>query len=144
MIIAVDFDGTIVEHKFPEIGKTKLFAFETLKELQKQGHHLILWTYRSGQKLKNAVEFCKKNGIEFHAINANYPGEVFNENNISRKIYADVYIDDRNIGGFPGWSKIWEILDRSDTELKSQIAEKEVTKVDYSEKIKNIFKKKNK
>lgn len=109
MKIAVDFDGTIVEHRYPSIGKPKLFAFETLKELQKQGHSLILWTYRSGQRLEEAVEFCKKNGIEFYAVNKNYPEEVFTEN-ISRKIDADIYIDDRNIGGFLGWSKIWEIL----------------------------------
>ena len=109
MKIAVDFDGTIVEHRYPSIGKPKLFAFETLKELQKQGHSLILWTYRSGQRLEEAVEFCTKHGIEFYAVNKNYPEEVFTEN-ISRKIDADIYIDDRNIGGFLGWSKIWEIL----------------------------------
>ena len=54
--IAVDFDGTIVEHRYPEIGKEILFAFDTLKALQKQGHQLILWTYRSGKELHEAVE----------------------------------------------------------------------------------------
>ena len=110
MIISVDFDGTIVEHAFPAIGKTKLFAFETLKALQDKKHTLILWTYRSGKELQEAVEFCKQNGIEFYAINSNYPEEVYDET-ISRKINADVYIDDRNIGGFPGWSKVWELLE---------------------------------
>ena len=109
MIIAVDFDGTIVDHEYPEIGKPKLFAFETLKALQKQGHQLILWTYRSGDKLNDAVEFCKKNEVEFYAVNKSYPEEVFDES-ISRKIIADVYIDDRNVGGFHGWSNIWDIL----------------------------------
>jgi len=109
MIIAVDFDGTIVEHKHPEIGEELLFAFSTLKELQKQGHQLILWTYRSGEALDKAVEFCRKNGVEFYAVNKNYPEEKL-DNSISRKIYADVYIDDRNVGGFLGWSKIWQIL----------------------------------
>lgn len=110
MVLAIDFDGTIVEHKYPEIGKENLFAFETLKQLQKQGHKLILWTYRCGEKLNEAVEYCRKNGIEFYAVNKNYPEEKFNEDEISRKIYADVYIDDRNIGGFPGWSEIWKML----------------------------------
>ncbi len=144
MIIAIDFDGTIVEHKYPKIGETKLFAFETLKELQKQGHQLILWTYRAGKELKSAVDFCKKNGIEFYAVNKNYSEEVFDEKIMSRKIYADIYIDDRNIGGFLGWSKIWEILDQTDTQLKSQKAERDINKLNYSEKIKSIFRKKKK
>ena len=71
--IAVDFDGTIVEHKYPEIGKEILFAFDTLKALQKQRHLLILWTYRTGKELDEAVECCRKNGLEFYAVNASYP-----------------------------------------------------------------------
>jgi hypothetical protein len=107
MKIAVDFDGTIVEHKYPEIGKDKLFAFETLKQLQKQGHLLILWTFRTGDELQEAVEYCRKKGIEFYAVNASYPEEILTDN-ISRKIDADLFIDDRNFGGFPGWSEIWK------------------------------------
>ncbi|MEA3445426.1 MAG: hydrolase [Bacteroidota bacterium] len=109
MRIAVDFDGTIVEHKYPEIGEELLFAFETLKQLQKQGHQLILWTYRAGDYLDEAVEYCRENGVEFYAANKNYPEEVFDDS-ISRKVDADVFIDDRNVGGFPGWSKIWQML----------------------------------
>jgi hypothetical protein len=109
MIIAVDFDGTIVEHRFPSIGKEKLFAFETLSALQKQGHLLILWTFRSGNELQEAVEFCKKNGVEFYAVNKSYPEEEFNDT-MSRKISADLFIDDRNIGGFPGWGEIYQML----------------------------------
>jgi len=110
MKIAVDFDGTIVENNFPKIGKEKLFAFDTLKELQKNGHLLILWTVRSGSSLKEAVEYCKSNGVEFYAVNNSYPEENFDKKNYSRKIEADVFIDDRNIGGFLGWSNIWQIL----------------------------------
>lgn len=117
MIIAVDFDGTIVEHRFPAIGKTKLFAFETLKALQKNNHTLILWTYRAGRELKDAVAFCKDHGIEFYAVNSSYPEEVYDES-ISRKVNADVFIDDRNIGGFPGWSKVWEMLENENQYLK--------------------------
>ena len=110
MKIAVDFDGTIVEHKYPAIGRPLLFAFETLKKLQEQQHQLILWTYRSGKELDDAVEFCRKNGIEFYAVNKNYPEEVFEEETVSRKIMADYYIDDRNICGLPGWGEIWQII----------------------------------
>lgn len=110
MKIAVDFDGTIVEHKYPAIGKPVLFAIETLKKLQEQRHQLILWTYRSGKELDEAVEYCRKNGVEFYAVNRNYPEEVFDEKVMSRKIQADFYIDDRNIGGLPGWGEIWQMI----------------------------------
>ena len=58
MIIAVDFDGTIVEHRYPEIGREKPFAFDTLKMLQKEGHRLILWTVREDKLLEEAVDLC--------------------------------------------------------------------------------------
>ena len=108
--IAVDFDGTIVEHKYPEIGKEIMFAFDTLKALQKQHHLLILWTYRSGRELDEAVEFCRKNGVEFYAVNKSYPEEEFDEFSTSRKIEADLFIDDRNVGGFPGWGEIYQMI----------------------------------
>jgi len=107
--IAVDFDGTIVEHAYPEIGKEMLFAFMTLKEIEKKGALLILWTFRAGKELDEAVDYCRQNGIEFYAVNRNYPEEVFDET-ISRKINADIFIDDRNVGGFPGWGEIWHML----------------------------------
>ncbi len=140
MILAIDFDGTIVKHKYPKIGETQLFAFETLKELQKQGHKLILWTYRAGKELDEALDFCKKNGLEFYAVNKNYPEEKFEESSISRKIYADIYIDDRNIGGFPGWSKIWEMLNKGKTQALLQ-KEKEINKPNIGHRLKNFFKK---
>ena len=120
MRIAVDFDGTIVEHKYPEIGKELLFAFQALKAIQKQGHQLILWTYRAGKELDEAVEYCERNGLVFYAVNKNYPEEVFTDS-ISRKIDADVYIDDKNIGGFPGWTKIWELFNENNNENETHI-----------------------
>lgn len=116
LIIAIDFDGTIVEDAFPKIGKPMIFALETIKKLQSDGHRLILWTYRSGRKLKEAVAFCKENGIEFYAVNKNYPEEQFDEK-ISRKINADLFIDDRNIGGFIGWTEIYKIIFNHEPEL---------------------------
>lgn len=109
LTIAVDFDGTIVENRFPEIGKPILFAFESLKKLQNEGHRLILWTYRHGERLNEAVEFCEQNGIKFYAVNKSYPEEEF-DNTISRKILADIFIDDRNIGGLKGWGEICQML----------------------------------
>jgi hydroxymethylpyrimidine pyrophosphatase-like HAD family hydrolase len=109
LTIAVDFDGTIVEDAYPKIGKPMLFAFETLKMLQEKRHKLILWTYRSGRRLDEAVQFCQENGIEFYAVNKSYPEEVMDDT-ISRKINADVFIDDRNVGGFPGWGEVYQKL----------------------------------
>jgi hypothetical protein len=136
--IAVDFDGTIVEHEYPAIGKEKLFAFQTLKELQKLGANLILWTFRSGKELDEAVEFCRQNGIEFYAINNNYPEEVF-DNTISRKIDVDIYIDDKNLGGFPGWSEVWQIL--NPYELREKEVAKQLSGTRF-QLIKDLFRKK--
>ena len=76
MIIAVDFDGTIVEHRYPAIGAEIPFALETLKKLAREQHRLILWTVRKGKLLEEAVEFCRKRGLEFYAVNRNYPEET--------------------------------------------------------------------
>lgn len=110
LVIAVDFDGTVVEHKYPAIGKEMPFAFATLKELQKRGHRLILWTYRHGKTLDEAVEYCRKNGVEFYAINSSFPEEQFDPNTASRKLDCDMFIDDRNVGGFLGWGEIFRII----------------------------------
>ena len=106
-ILAIDFDGTIVEDAYPKIGKPRIFAFETLKKLQEKGHRLILWTYRSGQKLQEAVDFCAENGIEFYAVNKSYPEEILDDS-ISRKIHADIFIDDRNFGDLPDWGQVYQ------------------------------------
>lgn len=117
--IAVDFDGTIVEHKYPKIGGELPFAIHTLKALQKKGHRLILWTCRTGKELEEAVGFCSKQGLEFYAINKNYPEEKLNET-ISRKILANLYIDDRNFGGMPDWIHIYTSLHPEESGVKNK------------------------
>ena len=110
LVIAVDFDGTVVEHKYPAIGKEMPFAFATLKELQKRGHRLILWTFRHGKTLDEAVQYCKQNGVEFYAINRSFPEEKFDSAEASRKIDCDLFIDDRNVGGFLGWGEVFRLI----------------------------------
>lgn len=111
MIIAVDFDGTIVEHRYPAIGKERPFATDTLKKLIKDGHRLILWTVREGRLLEEAVAFCRERGVEFYAVNRDYPEEEKEHNkHYSRKLKADVWIDDRNVGGLPDWGTIYEMI----------------------------------
>ena len=132
MKIAIDFDGTIVEHKYPKIGKPVLFAFDALKELQKRGHKLILWTYRSGRELEEAVEFCRKNGIEFYAVNKSFTEEQFDNGNASRKIDADLFIDDRNLLGFPGWARVLQLLHPEDFDI-------DVKPLSWKEKIRTFI-----
>lgn len=111
MVIAVDFDGTIVEHRYPSIGKEKPFAIEALQKLTEEGHRIILWTVREGDLLNEAVEFCRSRGLEFYAVNREYPEEVIDAtNNYTRKIKADMWIDDRNLGGLPDWGTIYDMI----------------------------------
>lgn len=111
MIIAVDFDGTIVEHRYPQIGKEIPFAIATLKKLQSERHLLILWSVREGNLLNEAVEFCRSRGLEFYAVNSNTPtDEMEAPSLLSHKVNADMYIDDRNIGGLPDWGVIYEMV----------------------------------
>lgn len=110
MIIAVDFDGTIVEHKYPAIGREIPFAIETLKKLRNDRHKLILWSVREGELLQEAVDFCKERGLEFYAVNKDYPEEEQEHKHYSRKLKADLFIDDRNLGGLPDWGTIYEMI----------------------------------
>lgn len=73
--IAVDFDGTIVTHEYPKIGTELPFATETLKMLIRDHHKLILWSVREGKLLDEAVEWCRERGVEFWAVNKDYPEE---------------------------------------------------------------------
>ena len=110
MIIAVDFDGTIVKHEYPKIGRELPFAIDTLKRLQQSPEYqLILWTVREGVELQEALEFCRNRGLEFYAVNSNYPEEDA-EHNEPRKLKADLFIDDRNLGGLPDWGIIYRMI----------------------------------
>ena len=115
MIIAVDFDGTIVEHRYPRIGEEIPFAIDTLKLLQQEKHRLILWSVREGTLLEEAVEWCKARGLEFYAVNKDYPEEQKSHQCFSRKLKADLFIDDRNLGGLPDWGLIYEMIKKKKT-----------------------------
>jgi len=119
--IAVDFDGTLVEDEYPNIGKEKLFAFETLLKLQEKGHRIILWTYRSGRSLEDAIRYCNERGVQFYAANKSFPEEKFDPN-YSRKINADLFIDDRNIGGLIGWGEIYQLLIGEEKPAKTDLS----------------------
>ena len=94
-LIAIDFDGTIVDHQYPETGKPVPHAIESIKELQRMGWSVMLWTMRSGETLTEAVNYCERNGIELFCANQN-PKQF--EWTSSPKLYAQHYIDDAAVG----------------------------------------------
>ena len=101
MIYAIDFDGTIVEEKFPEIGALKPEAAEFIRHIQQNGDKWILYTMREGQHLEEAVSFLNANGLHPDAVNDNLPEvqAAFAYNPNPRKVFANFYIDDHNMGG---------------------------------------------
>lgn len=100
-IIAFDFDGTLVENKYPWIGQVRIQYVEMAKLHKKDGDKIILWTCREGDMLTAAVNFCKdKLGLEFDAVNDNLPENIELFGNNCRKIFADVYVDDRAMHAF--------------------------------------------
>lgn len=107
-IIAVDFDGTIVKHDFPDIGKLKPGAKEALQNLHSKGIKIIIWTCRDGEYLEEMERFLKAEGIPFDAVNENLPSLGFKT---SQKIYADLYIDDRSLLGAPNQIVSWRTIE---------------------------------
>lgn len=111
MIIAIDFDGTICQNKYPEIGEPMPLAIESIKELRERGHDLILWTCRQGELLDDAVKWCKEHGIPFDLVNEFEPNNLKAFGGVAgNKVFANIYIDDRNLGGFPGWGLAMEVI----------------------------------
>ena len=101
MIIAVDFDGVLCENKFPDIGPPNYEVISIIRQLIDKGHEVVLWTSRNGAELKRAVHWCHDYGLHFCSVNEPAPS---NEKEYadkyptqSRKIYADIYIDDHNL-----------------------------------------------
>jgi hypothetical protein len=116
MTIAVDFDGTIVEHEYPEIGREIPFATDTLRMLIEDRHQLILWSCREGELLQQAIDWCHERGVDFYAVNRDFPEEDIERNqHFSRKLKVDLFIDDRNIGGLPDWGTIYRMISEHKT-----------------------------
>lgn len=116
MTIAVDFDGTIVEHKYPQIGNEIPFATDTLKMLIADGHRVILWTVREGGLLDDAVRWLEERGVHLYCVNKDFPEEnadAYKEH--SRKLKVDIFIDDRNVGGLPSWGEIYQMISQQKT-----------------------------
>ncbi len=110
MVIAVDFDGTLVCDEFPSIGEKREETFLAVTKAVLLGHKIILWTCRTGELLDEAVAYCAENGLVFDAINDNLPEHKEEWGNNCRKVYADVYLDDKaaHESVFPQF--LWETM----------------------------------
>lgn len=126
MIIAIDFDGTICQNKYPDIGEPMTLSIKSIRELHQAGHFLILWTCRQGEQLNEALKWCEENGLSFHAVNDHNPDNLKLFGGVGgNKVYADVYIDDRNLGGFLGWERAMELIkEAEDPKLEWTINER--------------------
>lgn len=110
MTISIDFDGTIVTHMYPEIGLLLPYAKEIINTLYEEGHTIIINTCRAGKFEGDAEAFLIENEINFHWINCNTPEKITEFKQDCRKISADIYIDDKNLGGIPSWPDIYNII----------------------------------
>jgi hypothetical protein len=94
-IIAVDFDGTLCENKWPEIGKANMEVIKYLQKEKKNGAKVILWTCRTGKKLIDAILWCGSMGLVFDSVNENVPEAILEFGSDTRKVFAHEYIDDK-------------------------------------------------
>ncbi len=111
MILAIDFDGTLHMGQYPAIGIPMPYAIEVMKQLKADGHYIIINTCRSNGYLTEAINWLLSKGIPFDRVNDNHPDEIATHSNNSRKVHADVYVDDKQIGGLPMWPEIYEYID---------------------------------
>lgn len=106
-VLAIDFDGTICDSKWPECGPQRVLAGYFINRLVKEGYGVIINTCREGIPLANAISWLNKQEINYHYVNCNFPHMIELYGADCRKISADVYIDDKCIGGLPNWTDIY-------------------------------------
>lgn len=110
MIIAIDFDGTIARTNYPEILGEQPYAAQVITQLKEHGHYIIIWTCRTGKPLLDAINWLLEHGIPFDRVNDHDPESVSKYGDHGKKIHAECYIDDQNLGGFPGWQEVYQLI----------------------------------
>lgn len=118
MILAIDFDGTIARGIFPAIDGAKPYAVQMIRKLKADGHYIIINTCRSGQQLLEAINWLLQQEIPFDRVNDNEPTNVAKYGNNSRKVYAHIYVDDKQVGGLPSWLEIYEQITAAENKYK--------------------------
>lgn len=112
MVIAVDIDGVLNAKPYPGLGPTLPGAVSAMRRLHEEGHILILWTCRAGEDLTAALNWCRDHEIPYDYVNRNDKGNIdAYHGSDTRKVHADLYIDDRQVGGFAGWEEVLRWVD---------------------------------
>jgi hypothetical protein len=119
MIIAIDFDGTLHTGKWPGIGIPAPYAIDVMRRLKADGHYLIIWTCREGLQQTEMINWLLEKGIPFDRINEHKPGSAELYGYRARKVYAHVYIDDKQVGGLPAWPEIYDCISRQESEYQN-------------------------
>lgn len=110
MTIAVDFDGLLHDGEWPGIGRPKPGALRAMRRLKADGHYLIVWSCRRGRAEGDMEEWLRAWGFPHDSINASRPEHIIEFFGDTRKVYADVYVDDRQVGGLPSWDEIYDLI----------------------------------
>ena len=123
LIIAIDFDGVIAQINKNWIPGTPNYpgpivegADKYIHQLHEDGHQIIIWTCRGGQNLYLAEQYLEEHNIPYDRINDNVDGFYDKFKHNTRKVHADIYIDDNQIGGIPSWKEMYEIIKRKSEE----------------------------
>jgi len=133
MIIAVDFDGTLHDGHWPDIGNPKYFSVEVMQRLKADGHYLIIWTCREGERQTEMINWLIGQGIPFDRVNDHKPESVELYGCNSRKVYAHLYIDDKQVGGLPEWTEIYQYVRESEQEyLRTKTGCKTLSLAEYA------------
>lgn len=119
MILAIDFDGTLHMGAWPGIGIPTPYAVEIMQKLKQDGHYLIIWTCREGKQQTEMVNWLLEHKIPFDRINDHIPRswEIYGYK--SKKVYAHLYIDDKQVGGLPTWPDIYEYVTQRENAYKN-------------------------
>lgn len=123
MIIAVDFDGTLHTGAFPNIGEPSKDAREVMHCLKADGHYIIINTCRCDKEQLDAINWLIEQNIPFDRVNDNHPENTAKYNSNSRKIYAHLYIDDKQVNGLPPWSEIYDYVCEVETIYQASLSD---------------------
>lgn len=121
IVLAVDFDGTLAELGYPALGDPKPNASKVMKRLVEEGAHIIIWTCRQGIDVDKIRDWCILHDVPYHQINEHHPRLLEIYQNDTRKVCADIYIDDRCLFGLPDdWEEIYQLIKQRVSELHSK------------------------
>jgi predicted mannosyl-3-phosphoglycerate phosphatase (HAD superfamily) len=118
LVIAIDFDGTIVEESYPQLGKLRKGAKKYINKLYDDGHIIIINTCRSGVHQNAAFKMLIGLDVSFDLMNENHPSVIAQYHNDSRKISADLYIDDKNLVKLPSWKEKYKLIKKHYKRIK--------------------------